>query len=45
MDYKYCPTNEMIADMLIKPLGKVKLRDLAEKSGLVCQEVTAGDRR
>ena len=37
MDYKYCPTNEMIADMLTKPLGKVKLKDLAEKCGLMCQ--------
>ena len=36
MDYKYCPTNEMIADMLTKTLGKVKLQYFAERSGLVC---------
>ena len=25
MDYEYCPTSEMTADMLTKPLGKIKL--------------------
>ncbi|XP_056647429.1 uncharacterized protein LOC130452135 [Diorhabda sublineata] len=37
MNYEYCQTDEMIADMLTKPLGKNKLRYFAEKGGLVCQ--------
>ncbi|XP_031779661.1 secreted RxLR effector protein 161-like [Nasonia vitripennis] len=35
MDYQYCPTAEMIADMLTKPLGKIKLRGFAEMSGMI----------
>ncbi|XP_062557906.1 uncharacterized protein LOC134222764 [Armigeres subalbatus] len=31
---KYCPTEEMLADMLTKPLGRVKLHKMREQIGL-----------
>ena len=34
MEYRYCPTEKMIADMLTKPLGKIKLRMFSEMCGL-----------
>ena len=36
----YCPTEEMTADMLIKPLNKIKLKYFAEKSGLKARNWT-----
>ena len=35
VDYQYCPTEEMLADMLTKALGKIKLKSMAERSGLI----------
>ena len=35
VDYQYCPTEEMLADMLTKALGKIKLKRMAERSGLI----------
>jgi hypothetical protein len=32
---KYCSTTEMVADMMTKPLGKVKLEEFAKLAGLV----------
>jgi hypothetical protein len=32
---KYCSTTEMVADMMTKPLGKVKLDEFAKLAGLV----------
>lgn len=37
IDYKYCPTDRMLADMLTKPLSKLKLRFLAKGCGLLTQ--------
>ncbi|CAK9797029.1 Copia protein [Anthophora quadrimaculata] len=37
MDYQYCPTEQMTADMLTKPLGRIKLRSIAEGCGLTTQ--------
>ena len=34
IEYKYCPTADMKAVMLTKPLGKIKLKGFAEMSGL-----------
>ncbi|XP_046145531.1 secreted RxLR effector protein 161-like [Osmia bicornis bicornis] len=34
VDYRYCPTDQMPADMLTKPLGRVKLKYMSEKCGL-----------
>lgn len=34
LDYKYCPTDQMLADMLTKPLGAVKLREMVKSCGL-----------
>ena len=33
--YEYCPTNEMTADMLTKPLKNIKLKHMSEKCGLI----------
>ncbi|CAK9820234.1 Copia protein [Anthophora plagiata] len=34
MDYQYCPTEQMTADMLTKPLGRIRLKSIAEGCGL-----------
>lgn len=34
IEFKYCPTSEMIADMMTKPLGNVKLSYFRNKVGL-----------
>ena len=33
--FEYCPTENMLADLLTKPLGKTRLRLLREKIGLL----------
>lgn len=38
MEYKYCPTDQMPADMLTKALGKIKLKRMAEDCGLTNQQ-------
>lgn len=32
--YKYCPSEVMIADILTKPLERIRLKGLRERSGL-----------
>jgi roadblock/LC7 domain-containing protein len=32
---KYCSTSEMVADMMTKPLGKMKLEEFVKLAGLV----------
>ena len=34
VDYRYCPTDEMPANMLTKPLRKVKLKYMTGRCGL-----------
>ena len=31
---RYCPTEDMVADMLTKPLGRVKLQKFRKEAGL-----------
>ena len=35
VDYQYCPTEEMLADMLTKALGNIELKSMAERSVLI----------
>ncbi|XP_051163516.1 uncharacterized protein LOC127282958 [Leptopilina boulardi] len=37
LNFEYCPTDRMLADMLTKPLSRIKLRTLAEGCGLTTQ--------
>ena len=34
ISFEYCPTEFMIADVLTKPQGKIRLRNLAQKCGV-----------
>ncbi|KMQ86360.1 reverse gag-pol polyprotein [Lasius niger] len=34
IEVRYCPTEDMIADMLTKPLGGVRIKKLRESIGL-----------
>lgn len=38
MDFKYCPTEHMLADMLTKPMGAQKLSTLREKNNLLVSQ-------
>ncbi|KMQ86061.1 retrovirus-related pol polyprotein from transposon tnt 1-94 [Lasius niger] len=45
IDVRYCPTEHMLADMLTKPLGGVKLKNFRYRAGLYHWKDSEGDRR
>ena len=42
IDVRYCPTDEMIADMMTKPLQTVKLQGFREAAGVLKSRRSVG---
>ena len=45
IDVRYCPTEHMLADILTKPLGRVKLKNFRYRVGLYHWKDSEGDGR